>query len=243
MVGGIVGAGALVAAPQADAVATPEVANCAGVSITFQDVAGAAATESGTFFVFPATAGAPNEVWLYAVTPNGVETSPIQSFTTIGATLTFPWSSVGVDTAGGGTVEYYFGFRDTNGETGYISSPVASLTLPQPSNYFSYDTQSCVSAAVVTTTTIAPPTTPVTPTTTAPVTQAVAAVSGEARPRPKATTAVAQARPVAVVEATSVQTGEPFAGTGPLAAALGAAGMLLVGFGALLRRRRASNLE
>jgi hypothetical protein len=238
LLGGIVAAGALAAAPQADAVATPEVANCAGVSITFQDVPGT------PFFVLPATASAPNEAWLYAVTPSGIETSPIQTFTTIGATLTFPWSSVGVDTTGGGTVEYYFGFRDTNGETGYIASPAASLELPQPSNYFSYAAQGCVPAAAVTATTSAPAsaTTTLAPTTPAPLIPTVAAASDTATLRPRATVAV-KARAAAVAGATSVRTGEPFAGTGPLAAALAAGGMLLLGFGAVLRRRRASDLE
>jgi uncharacterized repeat protein (TIGR01451 family) len=62
-----------------------------------------------------------------------------------------------------------------------------------------------------------------------------AAVSASPTKSHPATPAVA-ATPVA--QATTVHTGEPFAGTAPLAAAIAAAGALLLGAGGLMRRRR-----
>src|SRR5580704_2921735 len=92
------------------------VASCTGVSVTLANFVASTSENSVTLVVGTATS--------------------TQSFPSPGATITFPWSNVGVNAAAGGTTTYSFTWMDTTGETGTLGP-------------YTFDAASCV----VTTTT------------------------------------------------------------------------------------------
>ena len=203
----------LVTGASASVLGGSPVASCVGVSVTLTNFVASTNENSITLVVGAA--------------------SSTQTFPSPGTTVSFPWSSIGVNAAAGGTTTYSFTWTDTTGETGTLGP----YTFNAASCVVTTTTAPATPTTVAAVTTTLPPTT-VAPTTVPPTTAApVVAARTQTATKPKHVAGGGGAgKPIAA--ATTVHTGEPWAGSGPLVVAITLVGLTMIGLGERLRRRQ-----